>query len=245
MKRLIIVILVLMIMLQAGVYAQNTKSAVQKTDKTPVNASTGTNTAEDNLAELNKCIKNISAVQTFIEFYFMKIGSYPSSLDSLEKALNNDEGKSPKERITLPKDLSTGRDFVYDLNNNGTSYVLKAADPSKYKMKSLEVSQVNWGWLAIAAGEQRKQFIYQMCVNQMKELATLIEFWSKDNKNLYPEELKQLMPKYLEGVPLCPGCNKPYVYKKLTDGYQLSCPDPACHGLKLLKWDSNQGLIQE
>ncbi|MBI2252171.1 MAG: hypothetical protein HYU63_05460, partial [Armatimonadetes bacterium] len=74
--------------------------------------------AELNKEELlNKCIQNISKLQTLLEYYYIEFGNYPYNLKEMEKVYN--KKIDPKERkITIPLDPATGKEFIYQNSNN-------------------------------------------------------------------------------------------------------------------------------
>lgn len=72
------------------------------------------------------------------------------------------------------------------------------------------------------------------CENNIKNIATAIDIYAIDNYGLYPLSLSDC-PKYLKNVlclpvtPLCPACNKPYLYEKGDNYYILKCGGEDTH----------------
>ena len=63
------------------------------------------------------CMKKMSAVQSYVEFYYMSTGNYPQSLKDLSYIFNSDVQKD-SERIVFPNDPATGKPFVYKVSGD-------------------------------------------------------------------------------------------------------------------------------
>lgn len=193
--------------------------------------------------DLNQCISNIGKLQVLIEYFYMEFGEYPPSVKSMEEVYNEEKYVKGQTKIVIPKDPSTGKDFIYEVSPDGQDYSIKVPLPEKYGLKEIKLQKVDWGWMMQLAGAERRQALIEVCIAQMKKLATDIEIYASDNKNKYPEDLKILVPKYEKSIFKCPACNKEYTYKKIDSGYEIFCYDPSKHRLKVLKYDSNKGII--
>lgn len=199
--------------------------------------------------KLAECIKNISKVQTLIEYFYMESGVYPESLDSLDKSYNvpSDKNMEIKERIEIPKDPATGKSFVYKLDEkNPNNYFLSAPDPKAYGVEKIELNALEWGWMKTLAGEERRKWGISICVDLLKRLATDIEIYASENKKQFPKELDTLVKEKFEiaDVLTCPVSKKKYIYILNKDNtYVIKCPDPSAHKLKELEYDSLKGII--
>jgi hypothetical protein len=194
---------------------------------------------------LQNGITEMSALQAMLEFFFMEAGVYPAELDELAAAFNYQLPKGARA-VAIPKDPATGQSFVYVPAPNKKAYRLRFPDPSKYGPEgAMELSSVNWGWLALRAERMRFEEMAKLSKYHMETLATEIEMYAKDNKGVYPDNLDSLYPTYIKRHPQDPITGKNYLYKKLADGYLLSNPNPERYGLKLFQYSSSRGMIVE
>ena len=96
------------------------------------------------------CMKKMSTVQSYVEFYYMSTGNYPQSLKDLNYIFNSDV-KKDSERIVFPDDPVTGKPFVYKVATDLKSYVLSVPDPKLYKVNKIEMRNVEWAWMNCVA----------------------------------------------------------------------------------------------
>lgn len=195
--------------------------------------------------DLNKCVGDLGKIQGLIEYFYMEFGEYPASLKDMEKIYNEESLVKDQPKIIIPKDPASGKDYFYEVKPDGLDYTLKVPSPEVYGQKKIELNKIDWGWMQRLAGEERRQALLQVCVAQMKKLATSLELYAKDNKGNYPAALKDLIPNFEKEIYKCPACSKEYIYTKLEDSYELACPEPQKHKLKALKYNSNKGLTGE
>ena len=73
------------------------------------------------------------------------------------------------------------------------------------------------------------------CEDNLKKIAVSLEMYFVDFED-YPESLEGLVTPmnklggtYMKELPVCPTCGKPYIYTKLSDGFELSCGKENCH----------------
>jgi hypothetical protein len=184
----------------------------------------------------------LSQVRVFIEFYFMESGDYPDNLDQLYKDLNSILPSGYKN-VTIPKDPATGKEFAYSRTKDGKSYTLGAPDSSVYGLTKAEVSSVNWAGFTAIAEERKYRFLGMICVENIKGLATALEYCAKDNKGKFPTELKKLIPTYLKSMPVCPITGKDYEYKLEGDDYTIRCPNPKDHKMEEIMFSSKRGWV--
>jgi len=198
--------------------------------------------AEPSQDKVNQLFDTLSQVRVFIEFYFMESGDYPDTLDQLNKDLNSILPNGYKT-ITIPKDPATGKDFKYSCSKDGKTYTLGAPDPSIYGLTKAEVSSVNWAGFTAIAEERKYRFLGMICVENIKGLATALEYYAKDNKGKFPSELKKLIPSYIKSMPVCPITGKDYDYKLEGDDYIIRCPNPKEHKMEEIMFSSKRGWI--
>ncbi|MFH1452729.1 MAG: hypothetical protein ABIH00_01960 [Armatimonadota bacterium] len=211
-----------------------------------VAANTENDAGKNNLLE--NCVKNISKVQTLIEYYYLQSGIYPESLDQLYKSYNvsPDETAEVKNKIEIPKDPASGKDFVYKIDEGETSnYHLMVPDPKLYGVPKLELSALNWGWMSTYAGEERRKMGISICVDLLKRLATDVELYAQQNDGKFPENIDILIKEKYDSPEVfsCPVCKAKYVYELKDDTYIIKCPDPNKHKLKQLEYDYLKGVV--
>lgn len=206
--------------------------------ESPPAAPTGGKTFQDGIAQM-------SALQAMLEFFFMEAGVYPAELSELSAAFNYQIPKNART-VVIPRDPATGEQFVYTPAANKKSYKLRFPDPSKYGAQgSLELTSLNWGWLALRAERMRFEEMAKLSKYHMETLASAVEMFAKDNNRKFPESLDPLYPKYINRFPQDPITGKNYNYKLLGDGYLISNPNPERYGLKYFQWSSSQGMQVE
>ncbi|MCE1246359.1 MAG: hypothetical protein LWY06_06925 [Firmicutes bacterium] len=192
--------------------------------------------------KLGQLFDSISQVRVFIEFYFMESGDYPDNLDQLLKDLNSILPNGYKN-VTIPKDPATGKDFVYSRAKDGKTYTLAAPDASAYGLNKVEISSVNWAGFNAIAEERKYRFLGMICVENIKGLATALEYYAKDNKGKFPSELKKMIPSYIKSMPVCPITGKDYEFKVEGDDYIIRCPNPREHKMEEIMFSSKRGWI--
>lgn len=197
--------------------------------------------AEDRSEALNSAIGALGSIQSFLEFYFMETGQYPDALEDMLSQYNQGVRQS-EPLVKIPTDPATGRKFVYTPSPERTKYTLRAPDPGAYGLGSLQVRQVDWGWMSSIAAEQRKKRMTVRCAQFMQLCTDVVEQYNKANRNRFPDKLEQLIPKYLQKIPTCPLCKKEYVYSHTDRGFEVACPDPKAHGLDEFRFSSTEGL---
>ena len=102
--------------------------------------------------------------------------------------------------------------FLY----NSTKKRAKVTDKLKKELKKLEKQQsfkVVTGMFASAAYRQR------INITEGQILLALKCFRAENGA--YPEKLEQLVPQYLEKIPLSPTTDYPIFYRKDSDGFVL------------------------
>lgn len=198
---------------------------------------------------LEECVKNMSKIQALLEYFYLQSGSYPESLAEMNKSYNVPMDKSVelKDKIEIPKDPATGKDFIYKVDpKNPENYQLMAPEPKLYGAEKLELNAVNWAWMKVYAGEERRKMGISLCIDLLNRLATYIELYAADNKGQFPKTLDVLIkskPEVAE-ISTCPASKKKYGYEIKKDGtYAIKCPDPAAHKVKQIEYDSVKGII--
>jgi hypothetical protein len=191
---------------------------------------------------LMEAFNAISQVRVYIEFYFMEAGDYPESLAQLDKDLNS---LLPRdlEPVKFPRDPATGQEFVYVLGSDKKSYVLKVPDPSRYGIDKLEFTGVPWGGFARVAEDRKFRFLQMITVENIKTLASSVEYFAKDHGGKFPIQLKELIPGYIKSMPVCPITGGIYNYTIEGDNYSISAPRPDVYGLKELMFSSSRGWV--
>jgi hypothetical protein len=184
----------------------------------------------------------VSRVRSYIEFYYMETGDYPESLDALVQDLNS---LLPEKaaKIVIPKNPVTGNDFIYEVNEEQDNYTLIVKGTGMPGMDNIQLNRVDWGGFSVVVEERKSKFLQMLCVENIKGIATSLEFFARDTKTNFPQDLKSLVPKYLTKMPVCPHSGKHYSFQ--TDGkdYIIGCPDCTKHGLKSLKFSTKEGWL--
>ena len=184
----------------------------------------------------------MSRLQSLLEFFYMETGAYPTTLGELQTQYNRSRSLSD-EPVTVPQtEPVRGKRFVYQVSSDHQTYTLKVPNPTDYGVASLELHQIDWGWMRQIGLAQRRRRQLATCVEFMQKLAQVLDQYNRNNRNTYPDSLQALIPKYLRKIPLCPACGKPYLYTHDSRGYVLKCPDPQSHGLRTLEYSSTEGL---
>lgn len=191
-------------------------------------------------SKLSQAISALGKAQTLLEFFFMETGSYPDTVEDM-LALYNQGTKTSETPVSVPTDPATGKKLIYTPNADHDAYTVRVPDASAYNLGSLEVHQLDWGWMASIAQDARKKRMMVRCGQYQELLAGVINQYNKDNRNKFPEKLDKLMPKYLTKIPTCPVTGKPYVYTFNERGYEVGCPNPAAHSLEIFRFSSTEG----
>ena len=188
--------------------------------------------------------QRLSRLQCLIEYFYMETGVYPLDLQEMDQIFRQRAPRAPKP-VAIPVDPATSQPFVYKLEKNGRRYSISVPDPSKYGGARLSLSTVDWGYLSDLADLKRFSEIVRQMQNIMKVVATQVEMFAKDHAGQYPSELDELLPKYVTRMPSDPLTGKNLSYKKLVDGYYISCPNPEKYGMKTFQYSSSKGIVME
>jgi hypothetical protein len=184
----------------------------------------------------------VSRTRSYIEFYYMETGDYPESLEYLEQDLNSLLPRTAA-KISVPKNPITGQKFGYQVDENQDNYTLFVGGTGIPGMENMKLNRVDWAGFNAVVAERKSKFLQMLCVENIKGIATALEFYGRDTKASFPRELKVLVPKYLANTPVCPQSGKAYEFN--TDGkeYVIGCPECEKHGLKSLKFSTKEGWI--
>lgn len=190
---------------------------------------------------LTQCFGYMAKIQAMVEYFYMETGVYPKDLKDMEGTYNE---LVPKEfeKVTVPKDPATGKNFGYVPSPKGDSYVLSCPEPARYGLKKLELSTVQWGWMKAVAQEKRREGFISGCLYNIKGIATAMEMYARKNNKKYPEKVKNLIPEYISCEPKCPLTGKEFIYEVKPGQYKISCPNPSAHGLGALYYSSSEGV---
>ncbi len=192
---------------------------------------------------LAKGIDAISQVRAYLEFYYMETADYPDSLKQLDYELNSLLPRNLKP-VVIPKDPATGKSFVYKKGKDGKSYTLSFPSPKMYGLSdNFTLTNTPWGGYAKIAEARKRLFLRTVCYENIKGIATAVEYYAKDHHGKYPKTLKDLIPDYLRRIPFCPVTRKPYEYYLEKGKYVIKCPNPEKHGLKVMEFSSDKGPI--
>ncbi len=191
-----------------------------------------------------EAVTRMSRIQALLEYVYMETGEYPPSLEFLERSFNHGlPDKAPK--VAVPVDPATSKPFVYELSQDGRRYRLAPPDPGAYGANAVTLQSLEWGWMAALARQRRAEQLALECRYHIEILATQCEMFAKDNSGRFPTDLAELIPKYLPRHLVCPVTGKAHQFTRTTNGYYISCPNPANHGLKKFGYASDKGLVVE
>ena len=188
-----------------------------------------------------ECMKKMSAIQSYVEFYYMSTGNYPQSLKDLNYIFNSDV-KKESERIVFPDDPATGKPFVYKVSSNLKSYVLSVPDPSLYNVEKIEMKNVEWAWMNSVASQINVETKSELCGKYMTGIVQVAKRYQDDKKKL-PSKIEDLVPNYIKAVPKCPLCGKEYKLKLSSSDLVIYCPSPASHGCEEFHYSLKKGMI--
>jgi hypothetical protein len=188
--------------------------------------------------------QRLSRLQCLIEYFYMETGVYPLDLQEMDQIFRQRAPRAPKP-VGIPIDPATNQPFVYKVETNGRKYSISVPDPSKYGGAKIALSTVDWGYLADLADLKRFSEIVRQMQNIMKVVATQVEMYAKDHGGQYPNQLDDLLPKYVTRMPSDPLTGKNLAYKKLVDGYIIGCPNPEKFGMKTFHYSSTKGIVME
>lgn len=188
--------------------------------------------------------QRLSRLQSLLEYFFMETGVYPLDLNEMDQLFRSRAPRAPKP-IGIPLDPATNQPFKYQVDPNGRRYSLAVPDPSKYGGAKIGLSAVDWGFLGDLADLRRFEEIVRRMTSLMKVTATQCEMYAKDHSGQYPAALDDLLPRYITRIPSDPLTGKNLAYKKLLDGYIISCPNPEKYGLKIFQYHSSSGIQME
>ena len=188
--------------------------------------------------------QRLSRLQCLIEYFYMETGVYPLDLHEMDQIFRQRAPRAPKP-VGIPLDPATNQPFVYKTETNGRRYTISVPDPSKYGGTKIALTTVDWGYLADLADLKRFSEIVRQMQNIMKVVATQVEMYAKDHGGQYPNQLDDLLPKYVTRMPSDPLTGKNLSYKKLVDGYVIGCPNPEKFGMKTFQYSSAKGIMME
>lgn len=188
--------------------------------------------------------QRMSRLQCLVEYFYMETGVYPLDLAEMDQIFRAKAPRAPKP-VAIPLDPATNQPFKYQVDASGRRYTISVPDPSKYGGQKMVLSTLDWGYLADLADLKRFEQVVRQNSAMMKAIATQCEMYAKDHAGKYPEQIDDLLPKYINRVPSDPLTGKNLVYKKLLDGYLISCPNPERYGLKTFLYSSTQGIQME
>jgi hypothetical protein len=96
------------------------------------------------------------------------------------------------------------------------------------------------------------------CVTHLKALSQAVEIWANEHKGNFPTKeewgstaFMEMIRKSGAGTPIqlikCPATGKPYLYTPLPakKSYEIACPNPENHGLAILCYSRDRGLIKK
>jgi len=191
-----------------------------------------------------EAVSRMSRIQALLEYVYMETGEYPPNLEFLERSFNHGlPEKAPK--VLIPADPATSKPFLYELSQDGRRYRLSPPEPGAYGEHAVTLQSLEWGWMAALARQRRAEQLALECRYHIEILATQCEMFAKDNGGRFPTELSELIPKYLPRHLACPVTGKNYQFTRTTNGYYVSCPNPANHGLKKFGYASDKGMVVE
>ena len=196
-------------------------------------------------AEPNKSAEawqRLSRLQCLIEYFFMETGVYPLDLAEMDQVFRARAPRAPRP-IPIPLDPATNQPFKYSVQ--GRKYTIAVPDPARYGGEKIALTTVDWGFLSDLADLKRFEQIIRSMSALMKVTATQCEMYAKDHSGQYPAALDDLLPKYITRFPNDPLTGKNLAYKKLVDGYVISCPNPEKYGMKVFHYSSAQGIVME
>lgn len=194
-------------------------------------------TGDDKMSQL---ITAMSQIQSYIEFYYMETGVYPKNLKDLEK-IYNEEAVKEADRVTIPKDPATGKDFTYEYNKDANTYRLSCPDPSQYGMKKCELVPIKWGWMNVIPEEKKRKAYASFCKYNLDHIGTALKKYMEQEKKL-PKSLKDLVPAYMKALPGCPFTGKDYAFTAKGDEVIIGCPNPKEHGFTVFEISSKSGF---
>ncbi len=197
--------------------------------------------AQENKSPLVDCMSLMSRIQSYLEFYYMSTGDYPRTLEDLDSIFNSDI-KKESDKILFPKDPASGKDFVYSSSKDLKSYKLSVPDASLYGTDKIELSSVPWAWMDQVARRISSVAKTDLCSKYMSGLIMAVKSFQEKEKKL-PSDIKQLVPDYVKGLPLCPKCGKPYTIELRKDDLLVSCPEPSVHGYSIFQCSLKKGFI--
>ncbi|MBQ7568597.1 hypothetical protein IJT17_07315, partial [bacterium] len=187
-------------------------------------------------------LRQMSHLQSLIEYYYMESGVYPVSLEAIEQGFNG-MVTEPSMKVVIPVDPVTQKPFVYETDNSRQTYTLSLPDPMSYGGHAITLTPVEWGWLSIAANQRRVERLTLECTHNIEILATRAEMYAKDHEGQFPPNLNALKPRYMPRIFNCPSMGMDYVYALQPEkGYTISCPNPQSHGLERFTYNSEKGV---
>jgi len=188
--------------------------------------------------------QRLSRIQALLEYFYMETGVYPLDLNEMDEVFRSRAPRAPKP-IAIPLDPATNQPFKYQADPSGRRYSLAVPDASKYGGAKIGLTSVDWGYLGDLADLRRFEEIVRRMSSLMKVTATQCEMYAKDHSGQYPASIDDLLPRYMTRFPNDPLTGKNLGYKKLLDGYVITCPNPEKYGLKTFQYNSSNGIQME
>ena len=75
----------------------------------------------------------------------------------------------------------------------------------------------------LSAEDKRQQTLLD-CQTNLKNIGAAVQKWSKDNEGKHPAELADLVPGYLDSLPICPVAGQPtYELVQEDAKYRITC----------------------
>lgn len=197
---------------------------------------------EQGKPDITEAFEAISNLRVYVEFYFIETAEYPQNLKVLNQELNS-LLPSGVDRVIIPRDPATGKDFKYQVSEDRKSYTLSLPKPSAYGVDELKLSNVPWGGYAKIAEARKQLFLRTVCYKNIKGIATAVEYYAKDHNGNFPRSLDDLSPEYIQVKPTCPVSKQEYIYKTKDGNYSISCPNPHLHGMRNLLYSTDKGWV--
>lgn len=186
-----------------------------------------------------ECMKAMSSVRSLLEFYYMNTGSYPASLEIMDRVFNDDIKKST-DRVVIPNEPQTGKPFSYTPSKDLKSYTLYVADPERYGLKEMKMSSLSWGWMNSIAKNIDLTAKSDLCRRYMQAIFNASKMYKK-RYGVFPSNISKLVPEFLKQVPLCPVSGKPYSVVS-SENFTVLCPTPEAHRHKIFRYTQKKGF---
>lgn len=115
-------------------------------------------------------------------------------------------------------------DHSTDVKPDKTPVVLSDSDKTPSREPTKIVFENN-------GGEREPEVQLSSCEKNLKNLGKALQAFSLDNEGKYPDTIEELKENYIESIPLCPACGKPYIYEKVDNElhFILKCGEENAH----------------